>query len=84
TESTITILVNEVNIIRIAGAKERTVNKRKISRTTDTCPGSTALSRPILKKGAKAGGVSPQQILGVNAIEATKHIEIMIYNLKCL
>lgn len=77
-DKTMTILVNEVNMIRIAGARERTVNKRKICRTMATSPGSFALSGPMLKKGKASDKVSPPHVEEDIPIRITNVNEIMI------
>lgn len=61
-DRTITILVKEVSIIRIAGANDKTVNKRNIWRITATSPGSSALFMPIFKEGALKVNGSARQI----------------------
>lgn len=60
-ESTITILVNDVSIIRIAGARESTVKRRKICKTTATSPGLPALSKPMFMNGREGAEPAPQQ-----------------------
>jgi len=60
-ESTITILVNDVRRIRIAGARESTVKRRKICKTTATSPGLPALSKPMFMNGREGVEPAPQQ-----------------------
>ena len=60
-ERTITILVNEVRRIRIAGARERTVKRRKICKTTATSPGLPVLSNPMFINGREGTAPAPQQ-----------------------
>lgn len=68
-ESTITIRVKDVTIIKIAGASERTVISRKICKTTVGAPGCSALSNPMLKNGVDMTGSAPQLQCGIIKIE---------------
>jgi hypothetical protein len=60
-ESTITILVNDVRRIRIAGARESTVKRRKICRTTATSPGLPVLSNAMFMNGREGAEPAAQQ-----------------------
>ena len=60
-DSTITILVNDVRRMRIAGARESTVKRRKICKTTATSSGFPALSKPMFMKGRDGTAPAPQQ-----------------------
>jgi len=82
-DSTITILVNEVRVIRIAGAKDKTVNKRKICKTTPTCPGLSALSRARLRCG-RLPGTAPQHAGFDTQVNTTKRDVAMIRGFNCL
>ena len=66
TESTMAILVNDVIMIRSAGAMERTVSSRNIWRTTETCPGSSSCFTLILKKGELSVGVAEKPSEGTS------------------
>ena len=63
-ESTITIRVKDVTIIRIAGARERTVISKNICITTVGAPDSALLSNPTLKNGVEMTGSAAPPIQG--------------------
>jgi len=60
-ESTMTILVNDVRRIRSAGARESTVKRRKICKTTAISPGLPALSKPMFMNDGEGAVPAPQQ-----------------------
>lgn len=70
-DSTITIRVKEVTIIRIAGARDRTVMSRNICNTTVGACGCPASSKPTVKKGVEMTGSAPQQLLDAIKIRQT-------------
>jgi hypothetical protein len=59
-DSTITMRVNEVTMIRIAGARDSTVMSRKICNTTVGALDCSLVSNPIEKKGVEIPGSAPQ------------------------
>ena len=65
-ESTITIRVNEVSMIKMAGARERIVINRKICSTTAVFPESLASSMPMVIKGAEDSGAAAALLWGAN------------------
>ena len=56
-----TILVNDVRRIRSAGARESTVKRRKICKTTATSSGLPVLSKPMFRNGREEGVPAPRQ-----------------------
>ena len=67
-DSTITIRVNEVSIIKMAGARERMVINKKICNTTAIFPGSWVWSMPMLIKGGAVCGAAATLFSGVKKI----------------
>lgn len=83
-ESTITILVNDVSIIRIAGARESTVKRRKICNTTATSPELPALSKPMFMNGREGAEPAPQQTWQLKQTKSRVIPETVNNNLKGL
>lgn len=83
-DSTITIRVKEVRVIRIAGARDRTVNKRKICKTTATSPVPPVLSRSILRNDGPPGVTAPQHAGFNTPVKITKSPAAMIRGFKGL
>jgi hypothetical protein len=54
-ESTTTILVNDVVMMRRPGARERMVIRKNICRTVETSPGCVTLPTPTLMVGSARG-----------------------------
>jgi len=59
-DRTITIRVKEVTMIRIAGARDKTVISRKICKITVGVPDCWLVSIPIEKNGVALPGSAPQ------------------------
>lgn len=74
-DRTITIRVKEVTMIRIAGARERTVMSRKICKTTVGAPDCPLVSIPIEKKGVEMPGSAPQLLPARIKIKHTRITE---------
>ena len=83
-DSTMTILVNDVRRIRSAGARESTVKRRKICKTTATSPGLPALSKPTFMNGREGAAVAPQQAWPLKLTKSNVIPETVNNNLKDL
>ena len=66
-EKTIMILVNEVTVSMIPGARERTVSKKRISKSTETLLGELCPAARSREREGKVGSFAAKARVGISA-----------------